>query len=509
MSELADELAKQLKSMVPELDKRCKAYLRQESYYTGACQVPAAIKQLRVTEAYRSLMPMAEAPWGARVVDSVQDRLEVSGIRSPADEDPASAGNRADRTRLASQPTPIDDELWGVWQDNAMDALSKQAHNAALISGRAFALITPMGDKSPEITFDTSEQMIVKYKEGSTRHRVAALRRWAAEDGTVEATLYRPEAAYKFRKSIAANQKEGGARFKLDSDWWEPRPDMNGEWIEPHNLKVVPVVELAVNRRLKPGAFGYARGEYEHCTGLIDRINMLTFLGLVVGFALGFPLRGIIGQQIAWEHLVDDDGEPLIDPATNEQRKRAKPPFRSMADEVFMLEDEDAKLAEYKAADRKLLSPMEELDQLATITGTPRHHFPMSSGMSNLAADAIRASEGIQAAKVVGHKGTLGEGYEEMLRVCGLALPDPIYLSPRAALLWQDHEARSMAERADAAVKLATIVPREVLWERYLNATQEDVARWKSMQMGDVIEGLVQELSKPTPMAEIPATVPA
>ncbi len=472
----AIELRRHLAAMSAELDVRAKNHKIQDDYYSGNCPLPRAIEHARVTRAYHMLMPLAEAPWGSLVVDSVTDRLEPAGIRSPTGEE------------------SNDDAVWGVWQDNQMDSEAKLAHSAALISGRAFALVQPVRDGSPEITLDSAEQMIVRYREGSRRHRVAAMRRWADDDDAVFSTLYLPEGVYKFRRSGAKDQMRGGGRFKIGSDWWEPRGDNLADWQAANPIPgVVPVVELAVNRRLKPGSFGYARGEYEHCTGIIDRINLLTFLGLVVAFWMGFPLRGVTGQKIRWDFLKDDAGQPLLDAATGEQLKRARPPFDATADTMFMLEDADAKLAEFRAADRSNLSVLEELDQLAMVTKTPKHYFPMSGGMSNLSADAIRASEGGLAAKVVGHKGSLGEGYEDLLRLCGLALPVPVKLSPRAALLWQHHEARSMAERADAAVKLKDILPLPVLWERYLNGTQEDVSRWEAMMAGDVLGKLMAE----------------
>lgn len=884
----ADELRKRLKMMLPELDRRAKKHRLQESYYTGQCPLPNAVVQARVTKAYRMLMPMAEAPWGSLVVDSVLDRLEVSGIRSDS---------RA-----------VDDAVWGVWQDNQMDAESKLEHSAALTSGRSFALIQPVPGESPEITLDTSEQMIVQYIEGSRRRRVAALRRWETDDGKTYATLYLPDGVFRFQKTT--EQRRGSGRFKIDNgDWWEPRGDNITDWQADNPLGVVPVVELAVNRRLKPGSFGYARGEYEHCTALIDRINLLTFLGLVVAFWQGFPLRGVLGAQIQWDFLVDDAGAPLLDTTTGEQRRRARPPFDAMADTAFMLEDPNAKIAEYAAADRRNLSVLEELAQLAMITKTPRHYFPTPGGFSNLplaldtvvptptgrttmgelaigddvftpegtaqkvvglspifhgkpcyrmhfddgskivadadhkwstsqfidprrpyrksacgetrktavvttaeiaqslttamgtsnhfipvaqahtglerdyvidpyalgvwlgdgsrlhatitshrrdaheladrlracgetvsvrgdiraahadtmtiainrdptkclyghprprgtkrdtakcqvcdhnnylrrrygqpmprranqafigrlrdlglyankhipedyflgsveqrqallqgimdtdgtasreqgsvaitlhderlardvhrlvqslgmkvnlrerawktnghgcvaagegtcwrmtwaaripvfrmarklalqrtdfgggdggsnrplrryvvacervesvpvrcitvsspshlfcvtdafiathnSADAIRADEGGLNAKVVAHKGSLGEGHEETLRVCGLALPDPVYLSQRATLLWQDHEARSMAERADAAVKLKDILPRAVLWERYLNASLDDVQRWESLMAGDVLGQLLAEARAPVQAPELAAS---
>jgi hypothetical protein len=468
-----------------ELDRRTTAHNLMDSYYTGACPLPAAIVRARVTKAYRMLMPMAEAPWGSLVVDSVTDRLEVSGIRSPK------GGEKQDEA------------VWGVWQDNQMDAESKLAHSASLMSGRSFALVQPMPDASPEISLDGPDQMVVMYRHGSRRHRVAALRRWLEDDDSVYATLYRPDGVFKFQRSRKQDDSSrAGGRFRVGGDWWEPRGETNADWQLPNPLQrngvgVVPVVELPVNRRLKPGPFGYARGEYEHSTGLIDRINLLTFLGLVVAFWQGFPLRGVIGQQIDWEFLKDDDGNQLFESDGTTERRRARPPFKSMADEAFMLEDPTAKLAEFAAADRKNLSVLEELGQLAMITKTPRHYFPMAGGFSNLSADAIRADEGGLNAKVVAHKASLGEGHEETLRVAGLALPDPVYLSPRASLLWQNHEARSMAEMADAAIKLKDLLPLQVIWTRFLNATQEDANLWATMMADDVLGQLLAAAAEP------------
>lgn len=465
-----DELRVQLSTLAAELQRRALLSRELNSYYDGSSPFPEAVVRAQMTRAYRLLVPMAEAPWGSLIVDSVQDRLEVAGIRS---------GDKK-----------VDDAVWGVWQDNQMDAESKLAHNAALIDGRCFATVWPEAGGPPQITLDNAEQMVVQYEEGSRRRRVAALRYWL-DGANSYATLYRPDGIYKFK---APSDPEASV---LTADPWQPaltvtetsweRREVPGEpWPLPNPLGVVPVVELAVNRRLRPGPFPYARGEFAHCLGLIDRINLLTFLGLVVALWLGFPLRGVIGDKI----LRDDDGNPL-------------PPFDADADSVFQLENPEAKLAEFKAADRGNLSVFAELDHLATITKTPRHYFPMEHGMSNLSADAIRASEGGLHAKVPSHKGSLGEGWEEVLRLGGMMLDDPVRLSPRAELLWVDHESRSLAERADAAAKLKDILPWQALAERVLNATQEEISRWESMRSSDAFSQLVAAAARQ------PTTAPA
>lgn len=460
------QLTAQVDKLANELNQRAGRHRTLDSYYDGASPFPVAIKQAKVTQAYRRLMPVADAPWGSLIVGSVLDRLEVGGIR---DTDQSAA-----------------DAVWKLWQQNHMDSESILAHESGLITGRAFALVWPNQDTGdPEISLDSSDQMVIQYEEGSRHNRRAALRRWKDDDtGKTMATLYRPEGIYKFQEPASQNSQQGN---------WEMRQVDGEDWPVKNPWDVVPVVEIRFNPRLRAGVFAHARGEYAHCLGVIDRINLLTFLGLVVAFWMGFPLRALIGDKI----LRDDDNNVIA-------------PFEATADTVIQLENPDAKLDAYAAADRSNLAVYPELAQLAAITKTPRHYFPLAQAMANLSADAIRADEGALNAKVVKHKGSAGEGWGEVHRLCGLMNETP--LSPNAQVIWQDHESRSLAERADAASKLSPILPWQALVERVLNASQDDIARWETMRSSEALTKLVVAASQPSTVDttgdETPAPAP-
>jgi hypothetical protein len=473
-----EELRGQVATLSTELDRRGRKSRLLDLYRDGECPFPDVVIRAGVTRAYRMLMPMSDAPWGSVIVDSSLDRLEVTGIKS---------GDKA-----------LDELVWNDWQSNQMDSEFPLALDAALAGGRSYALVWADDGGNPEITIESQEQMIVQYRPGSRRHRVAALRRWA-EDGKTYATLYRPDGLYKF---VKAEDNDGTA----PGVEWENLNVKDEDWPLDNPLEVVPVVELAVNRRLKPGSYGHARGEYEHCTGLIDRINLLTFLGLVVAFWMGFPLRGVIGDKIVREALVDDAGEPLIDTETGKQKERIVPPFDVNADSIFQLEKPDAKLAEFKAADRGNLSIFAELDQLAAVSKTPRHYFPIGTGISNIAEPTIRAFEGGLHAKIKKHKGTTGEGGEEILRLCALIRDKK--LPQTAALMWADHESRSMAERADAATKVGSLgFPPLFIAEKFLNLSQDDLNRLEGQLAGNVLNQLLSAANS-TPTVT-PAPEPA
>lgn len=463
-----EELTPQVKRLSKVLDERIERHKKVLPYVEGPCPTPEAVQRARLTKVYEYLMPVSAAPWGSLIVDSKLDRLEIAGLRD-TDEDAAK-------------------RIWReVWQPNDMDAETKLAHSAALTDGRCFATVWPDDKGGVDIALDDCTQMVIEYESGSRKYRKAALRRWKEGD-RLYATLYRPDGVYKFQgpPSSASNPSAAtwGKRDVADEDWPLANP-FDG---------VVPVVELAVNRKLKPGCFPYARGEFEHCLGLLDRINLLTFLGVIVAFWMGFPMRGVIGDNIQHEVLVDDDGNPILDPVTNEPKMRTKPPFTVDPGSIFQLENPEAKLAEFKEADRKNLSIYDEFQQLSVISKTPRHYFPMDGGIANIGTETIAAFEGAMIAAVSGHSATLGSGWEEIARLGGKALADPVELSQQAELRWKNPEFRTLAEVADAVSKLKEVLPWVAIAEYALNASQEEISRWQAMRASDPLNDLITQV---------------
>jgi hypothetical protein len=467
-----DELTREVTAMGEVLDKRIAEHERLDAYVSGDGSIPDLISEARLTKLYSYLLPKAEAPWGSLVVDSKQDRLEVAGLRDTDNEETAEA-------------------VWAEWQANGMDSESKLGHGAALLEGRCYATVWPTEAGGADIALDDATQMVVRFAEGSRRHRVAALRRWKDGD-RIMATLYHADYIYKFSAQ--------GGRAGTRNLEWQPRNVDGEDWPLENRLAEVPVVEVAVNRRLKPGAYPWARGEFAHCTGLIDRINLLTFLGLVVAVWQGFPIRGIIGERIRREILRDDDGNPILGDDDKPQTKRV-PPFEAKPDSIAQIENPDAKTFEFTGADRKNLSVFAELDHLATITKTPRHYFPLEQGMSNIAADTIRANEGAMHAAVTNHKATIGEGWLDSSRLIARAIGRE--LTPYAAIKWMDHSSRSLAERADAFTKLASSLPWPAAAEIALNVGDDQIRRWQAEQAMSPLVTLLNEAQAAAPaMAE-------
>ncbi len=430
------------------LTVRARKYELIESYRKGEHPIPQIIQRAKVTRAYRMLMEFAETNYAKLIVNAAASRLQIGGLRSP--------------------DKKVSDAAWEVWQENRMDAESKRGNDTVVAHGRTFALIWPQkGDLRPQITLEDPATVIVEYREGSLYERVAATRRWVDDDDVPHATLYTPDALYKFI-GPKHSSGQGGTR-------WEPRGVDGEPWPLPNKYGLVPAVEIATGRSQGRGRFGSACGDLEDHLSHLDRINILEFLRLVIAFTAGFPIRAVIGDKI----IKDDDGKPIA-------------PFELAADIIAQFEDPKVKLQEIAATDLKAFGEAldRDVESLAGVSMTPSYYL-RSIPIQNVNADAIRASDAPLNSRVADHQPEMGEGYEEVARVAGKMLPKPVELAPSAEIRWLNRESRSLSEKADAATKLKEILPRQVIWEIVFDATQDEITRWESMEMSNALAGLL------------------
>ena len=439
-----DQAKSELLEMLPELDRRAHRFRRIDGYFTGDCPLPRAIVTAKVTNAYRMLMAFAQTNYGRLVIKAATSRMQVGGIQT---------GDR-----------DVDDALWRIWQANHMDGESRRGHDVLLTHGRVFAVVWPRdGDiaNGPQITLEQPDTVLVRYREGSRYDRVSAVRRWVDSANIPHATLYRPDALYKFSGPKNASGQSGTQ--------WTPRAEAGEEWPLPNPFDVVNVVEIAANRELRNGEYGRARGDFEGSIGLLDRINVLEFLRLVIAFTAGFPIRVVIGDKI----LRDDDGEMIA-------------PFKLAADLVAQLENPNAKIAELKAADIESFGKAidHDVETLAGITQTPGYYL-RSVPIQNVSADAIIASDAPLNARVEDRKPEVAEGWEETLRVAGLMLPEPVVLPDSASVHWVNREVSSLAARADASQKLKDIFPWQFIAEKVWQLDQDEVTRYEAMRLAE------------------------
>jgi len=276
--------------------------------------------------------------------------------------------------------------------------------------------------------------------------------------------------------------KPDGSSLQLDGD----------SAVMQHNLGVCPVVRFVNTDDLDGDG---VLGEVEPLIDAQDQLNMTTFNLLMAQQYAAFRQRWVTGMA------------PPLDEQGN-----AMEPFRSRVDGLFVAEDADTKFGEFGQTDLKgyLDSREATIRHISTLSQVPPYH--LLGQMVNLSAEALAAARDGLDRKIDERESLFGEGWEQALRLAGLAAGDTKAWEDTAAqVVWRDTSARSLAQTVDALGKLVTMlgVPPQELWERVPGVTQTDVGRWKkAAEQGDAmgrLNGIIEkQMSQPDAAAVAP-----
>lgn len=375
--------------------------------------------------------------WPQLVVDSLEERLDIEGFR---------LGGAAE----------ADDDLWGVFQANGLDGLTQQAHVDAMVMRRSYAVVGDRdeADVDPASGVDVSVPLITvesplemfSWADPRTRRTVAAVKWW--DDGNPasdvkHATLYLPDETSWWVK---------------DGRGWEPDPAYP---VFEHGKGAVPVVPIVNRPRLRRPEGQLADGVSDldpiiplsdaACKIATDMMVGAEFHALPRRWALGFKEEDFIGP----------DGAPLN-------------PHSIVAGALWATErsrQDGAEVGQF--AESALSNYHATLDQLAklvaSVSGLPPHYLGMATA-NPASADAIRSAEARLVKRAERKQRAFGEAWEQVMRLALLWRDGKVPgEAARMETLWRDASTPTVAQSADAAVKLNAqgVVP--------LRQTREDL----------------------------------
>lgn len=436
-------LERWLKKLGKELDDRQAPLKKFANYHDGKQEMVYASPEFE--KHFGPLFNDLSDNFCQLVIKTQNERLTPEGFRMGA-----------------SENQEADKDAWRIWQTNHLDARSKLAHSDALVKGESYALAWPGAGPLPRIFIEDALQMAVHLSPEDPRVRLAALKRWKDVDsGRLMATLYLPEAIYKFQ-STTTSSTDG-----VQTEWpnsllagkWERREGSSEAWPLKNPFGVVPVVPLANDPHLS----GAGRSELLNVIPKQNAINAIAANMLLAAETTAFRQRWATGVKIP------------IDPETGEEIET----FEYSLKRLWHVEDEKATFGDFAATD---LAPYVKavemwIQHLATTTRTPPHYLMGSMG-SFPSGESLRAAETGLVAKARDAMVWFGEAWEEVMRLCFHIMGDEKRATAvDAETIWRNPETRTEAEVVDAALKKSTLgVPFEQLMED-IGYTQTQIRR--------------------------------
>ncbi len=424
------------------------------NYHRGHAPLPAGSENAR--SAFEAFQRKARSNFAELVVSAVSERMTPVGFRTAVDDDATG-----------------DAEVGSLWQRAGLAVTAGDVHDHVLALGEAFVIVGDVDEETaaPVITFEDPRYMVCETDAANDRKVLAALK-VIYDDVEQEdrAYLYLPGEVWVARRKAPSYstlsrlndvyrpqpyQRRDPVMF--DGRSWDWDKDRSGRL--PHNR--IPVVRF-VNK--------YGMGEYEPHTDLLDRINKLILDRMVIAAMQAFRQRAIKNMPTVYPEDHPLAGQPIdyddlfsADPAA-----------------VWLLPPE-AELWESALTDlTPILSAVRaDLEHLAAVTRTPMHMLG-PAGENQSAEGASLAREGLTF-KVEDRQSRTSHPWTQVISLALLQLGQQERADmAKLQTIWARADRLSLAEKADAASKLAGILPLRTLLITVMDMTPAEADRTMS-----------------------------
>ncbi len=360
------------------------------------------------------------------VVEATAERMEVEGFRFGDDPD-------------------SDKDAWRIWQASDFDAGSGDAITHALVYGRCPISVDPAG---PRLLVEDPRQVVVAYSSDGRRERLAALKVFVDEwTGVRLATLYLPSAIYRFQDAGSPGSQR---------PTWTPRSIVGTPAVSANPLGEVPFFELR-NRPL-----GRTRSEIANLVVPQMRLNQAVFNSDAVAEYGAFRQKWATGIEVP------------RDPVTN----KPVAPYEAHVAKLFVAEGNDAKFGDFNPTNLSgyLALGRDIATHMARVSRVPVTYF--LTDVSNLSADALALLISGLVKKCERRVKGYEPAFEGAMRLAFKSLGDARANQMDAEVRWATMETRSVAQDADAAVKLTQgdnpVITPQTAQEKYLGMSQTE-----------------------------------
>ncbi|KUI43916.1 hypothetical protein AU197_21160 [Mycobacterium sp. IS-1590] len=424
-----------LLTLLQRLDEPVARYSQLDQYYGGRQPLAFLSPEAKIALGNRFGLMASNIPRLA--VTAIAERLRITGFSG-------------------------DEELWADWIRNDLDQLSGVAHREALLLGDSFVMVWADVYGRPKVTIESAKQVAVQTDPG-TRTITAAVKRWETNT-TTEAVLYLPDTITRLRANQTGATTQGF--FTVE------------EIANP--LGVVPVVAIRNSERILDD-----RGisEITDLMPLVDALNKSLADMMVTSEYVGRPRRWATGIELSEEPVLDAEGNDTGQTIEVNPIPEGARAMISESHEAKFGQLQAADLAGYEASVRVILG------QIMAVSTLPAHYVGVFTD-NPASADALRAAEASLTAKAEARQATFGRCWEQVGRLM-IAVRDgrdPNMIDD-IRVLWADAATRSVAQEADAVVKLyqAGLLPASAALTK-LGYSEDQIAEIRAARRGEALD---------------------
>jgi Phage portal protein, SPP1 Gp6-like len=448
-----------LRRLESELGTRIDTMQAYRDLVDDAHQAPDSAETSRK---FRRISGLSTTNLTGLAVEATAERMSIEGIR------------------IGDEPD-ADKQVWDdIWQGSNFDEGSQDAITSALVYSRSFVSVEPptSSDGAAKLHYEDPRQVVLAtWPDGSRR---AALKVFTDEwTGTTFGTLYTPNYLVKMERAGTPGAQP----------YWVPR-DMGREAPVVRNpLGEVPFFEL--QNRLT----GSIRSEVAPLVIPQLRLNQVIFNTDAVAEYGAFRQKWATGIEVPR----DSSNRPIA-------------PYEPNVQKLLVAEGHEARFGDFNVSDMK---PYIDLAQeiaahIARLSRVPITYF--LNNVSNLSADALALLVSGLVLKCQRRVKGYEPAFEGAVRLALRTMNDSRANAANIEVKWAEMETRSMAQAADAAVKLTTgdnpVITPQTAQEKWLGMSQTERDRdeaWReSASARDPMASLAATLSNQS--AVLPAT---
>lgn len=442
----------QLTHLLQKLDAPAARYAELDRYYAGEQALAFLSPEAKVALGQRFGRMASNIPRLA--VTALAERLRVTGFIG-------------------------DDAVWSDWLRNDLDQQSHVAHREALALGDSYAVVWADQLGRPQVTIESAKQMAVQ-RDPASRQVVAAVKRWTTRT-TTEAVWYLPDRITVLR----ANQT--GATITGFTTVEEISNPLG-------QVPVVPIQNtdrLWAERQFTDVSRDFGHSEIFDLMPLVDGLNKSMADMMVTSEYVGRPRRWATGIELTEEPVLDSEGNDTGETVETNPIPEGNRAMISESPDAKFGQLASADLNGYEASVRVLLG------QIMAVSTLPAHYIGIMTD-NPASADALRAAEASLTARAEARQATFGRAWEQVARLM-IAVrdgADPEQIDVRVQ--WADAATRSVAQEADAVVKLyqAGLLPVSTALAK-LGYSEDEIAQIRVARRAEALDSAGINLTRP------------